>query len=385
MTHFIFSNILLIVLLLVYFILKKDTKQFKINRWYLFLGPILVLIIPYLQIDFLERVVPVVELPIISSLSDGNSIETSSYSFSMIFYSIGCIFSLVYLAFKLLKIYRLPTSDVLSQIDGVKIVQSPFNYSFSFGKTIFIHSTDEFNTELIVLHEVAHCKQNHSIDIIWINLFKVIFWFNPFIYFWEKAIKENHEFLADEYVIRHHEDTKEYMTTLVEANYNGSFPHLATGFNSPSLLKKRIQKMKNQNNNKMKHLILIPVVITGTLLFTSMDNKISISSPLQTVQEVSDVIQPTYKGGMEAMIQFIQSNLTYPKNIADREGKVIVSFIVRANGKVEEVSVVKSSTFEEFDQEAMRIVSLMPDWEPGTSNGKVIDVEMKLPIMFTNN
>lgn len=385
MTPFLVSNIILVCFFITYLIIKGNTRQFNLNRWYLLLGPLAALVLPYFQFESVSGILPSIVLPEINAITKIKS-QPDTFSVITLFYLFGCIATLLHVSFRLYKIKQLPNTESLLQVGSIKIVQSPFNYSFSFGNTIYLHSNDHLNTELVVLHEMAHCTQKHSLDILWINGLKVIFWFNPFIYLWEKAIKENHEFLADDYVIQKHSDKKEYMTTLVESNYNGSFPHLAIGFNTASLLRKRIKKMKLQNNNKMKHFILIPVAVVGTVLFTSMNNKIELKSTENTtVQATEEVINPSYKGGMEAMIAFIQANLNYPKNLTEQEGKVLISFIVRENGKVDKVEVANSSNFKEFDDEAVRLVSLMTEWEPGTKNGKAIDVEMKLPIIFTTN
>lgn len=93
---------------------------------------------------------------------------------------------------------------------------------------------------------------------------------------------------------------------------------------------------------------------------------------------------PEYPGGMSAMIAFIRENLKYPKEAkeAKKEGRVLCSFIIDKTGEVTEVKVAKSSGTQSLDDEAVRVVSLMPNWKPGTENGKPVRVSYTIPLVF---
>ena len=93
--------------------------------------------------------------------------------------------------------------------------------------------------------------------------------------------------------------------------------------------------------------------------------------------------QPEFPGGTEAMLKFITDNLKYPwearsKNI---EGKVIVSFTVKSNGSVADVETMRRIGGG-CDEEALRVVKLMPKWKPGEDQGKPVNVSMILPVRF---
>ncbi len=93
---------------------------------------------------------------------------------------------------------------------------------------------------------------------------------------------------------------------------------------------------------------------------------------------------PEYKGGSEAMFQFIRETVVYPKESKkkDEQGKVFVSFVVEKDGKLSEAKVIKSSGFDLLDQEALRVVKKMPDWIPGEKDGEKVRAEYTLPLMF---
>jgi protein TonB len=63
------------------------------------------------------------------------------------------------------------------------------------------------------------------------------------------------------------------------------------------------------------------------------------------------------------------------------EGTVIVNFIVGLNGEIRDVKIVKSVN-KDLDKEAMRVISLMPNWTPGMNNGKPVKVSFNLPVKF---
>ena len=103
-------------------------------------------------------------------------------------------------------------------------------------------------------------------------------------------------------------------------------------------------------------------------------------------QDVFDVVEdmPQYPGGMQAMLSFLQENITYPKDAQEKKisGRVLVTFVVEKDGSISNVETVKS-VFPSLDEEAVRIVKAMPNWKPGKQNGKVVRVKYTLPISFS--
>lgn len=93
---------------------------------------------------------------------------------------------------------------------------------------------------------------------------------------------------------------------------------------------------------------------------------------------------PEYTGGMSAMMNFIKENIKYPEDAkkAGKEGRVVCSFIVDKEGRVTEPHVVQSSGTQSLDDEAVRLVSLMPDWKPGKDKGEPVNVLYTIPILF---
>jgi TonB family protein len=92
---------------------------------------------------------------------------------------------------------------------------------------------------------------------------------------------------------------------------------------------------------------------------------------------------PEFPGGTDAMIAWITSNLKYPAEALKSKitGKVYVNFAVSSKGKVKNVVVSKSAN-PLLNAEAIRVISSMPDWKPGTQGGKSVEVQIKVPVEF---
>ena len=96
---------------------------------------------------------------------------------------------------------------------------------------------------------------------------------------------------------------------------------------------------------------------------------------------------PEYDGGMEAMIKYMQENITVPEKYMDMDTKatyrVMVKFIVEADGSVTEVEAVKPEpSKQDLNEEAIRVVKGMPKWKPGTQDGKPVRVRYILPVTY---
>ena len=92
---------------------------------------------------------------------------------------------------------------------------------------------------------------------------------------------------------------------------------------------------------------------------------------------------PEFPGGPSAITAFINANVKYPVIAMENgvQGKVYISFVVNAKGKVENVKVVRGVD-PSLDKEAMRVISALPDWKPGKQRNKPVKVSYTLPVNF---
>jgi len=92
---------------------------------------------------------------------------------------------------------------------------------------------------------------------------------------------------------------------------------------------------------------------------------------------------PTFPGGQPALMQFLNENLRYPAEaVAKREqGRVLLRFAVERTGEIRDIEVVESVS-PSLDAEAIRLVELMPNWNPGIQSDQPIRMTTTLPFMF---
>ena len=131
-----------------------------------------------------------------------------------------------------------------------------------------------------------------------------------------------------------------------------------------------------------------PVRVHYTLpIFFKLDE--SATTAKKTDEKIYDTPEtmPEYPGGMEAMIKYMQENITVPEKYTEMEAKamyrVLVKFVVEADGSVTEVETVKPEpSMQDLNDEAVRVVKGMPNWKPGTQAGKPVRVRYTLPITY---
>ncbi len=106
----------------------------------------------------------------------------------------------------------------MKSFEGVRIIENEkYGLPFSFFNVIFINPKFHTQDDLpeILAHEKVHIRENHWFDLLFIELLTVIFWFNPFIWFFERSIKQNHEYLADKGVLAQGHTVARYQALLV--------------------------------------------------------------------------------------------------------------------------------------------------------------------------
>ena len=118
-------------------------------------------------------------------------------------------------------------------------------------------------------------------------------------------------------------------------------------------------------------------------VFAQNDNSKKDKSEKENVYTVVEEM-PKYIGGEDARITFLINNINYPKSAKEAgiQGTVYVTFVINTEGDVVDVKVLRGIGGG-CDEEAIRVVSLMPKWIPGRQSGKVVNVQYNMPIKFT--
>ena len=410
MINYIFQTILISTILSIsYFLLFRKSKQFQTRRALVLAIPIFSFLIPFSNhINFENN--PVRDNAIFSQvLGAVNTVNPQSQSSSSLF-SLENTFLIIYisiaLAMLLLMLYRvfsiLRLRNEAKNEKGVYIVNNEYQ-AFSFFNLIFIPSTQLKNIELIIEHEKAHVNQYHSIDIMYFEILKIVLWFNPIIYLLRKEISAIHEFTADQVVIEKQIDVEQYFNVLMENMINNKLT-VSNNFNN-SLTKNRFIMMKNFNIKErlLFRLIGMAIIVSSmTIVFQACENdKINSETPKEkelvgtesqktspegtsSSDKVKEVdVYPTYPGGDKERFIFMQKNTKYPESaIKDSiQGMVYVNFIVSKDGNLKELKVLRGIS-PEVDAEALRVVSIMPKWNPAEKDGEKVDFKFTIPFRF---
>ena len=289
MINYILQVILFQVLFLaVYdFFLSKETFFTK-NRWYLLSTPVLSFVLPLIKIPTFQKAVPqefVIQLPEIVLNPDKiikESITTSNFtnsinSINILFWIGVALFSVLFLI-KLVKIISfIKNNESIKKSDFILILIPNQAKAFSFFNYIFLgKEVPKHQQEKVIQHELVHSQQKHSLDLLLFEFLKIVMWFNPMIYVYQKRITLVHEYISDAVVAK--SETKEsYINNLLSSFFQVENIEFVNQYYKKSLIKKRIIMMKKNQSKKMnqlKYLVLVPVLIS-MLFYTSCSDESS--------------------------------------------------------------------------------------------------------------
>ena len=132
----------------------------------------------------------------------------------------------------------------------------------------------------------------------------------------------------------------------------------------------------------MKKLILLSLMAVLGLMTANAQKTVVSQSNQNVFDQVEEM--PEFPGGMPALIEFLQTNLKYPKDAIKQQvgGRVMVMFVVETDGTLSNVRVAKK-VFPSLDSEAVRVVKTMPKWKPGKEKGRPVRVNFTLPVVFS--
>lgn len=140
-----------------------------------------------------------------------------------------------------------------------------------------------------------------------------------------------------------------------------------------------------QNGQELvRSYIFIPVAYSTIVSLRSQRQEQLLQQDSQPKNEPV-VKMPEFPGGTEAFMNYLSNNLQYPHTakMEGAQGRCICQFIIQKDGHVGEVNVVRGSGSHSLDNEAVRLLKAMPNWTPGTKDGKAMEAEFSVPIVFT--
>jgi TonB family protein len=428
LTYVFESGICLAVLFALYWLVLRKETYFRFNRIYL-LGMVVVsCLLPLGQLNLysaetsapglIPQVANAIHLPELSGAIETTDARATAWNWPgliLAVYLTGACLLLLRTLLGIIKVQLLKRSGNLVRHQGYSVAYLQGEIApFSFFKTVYLNNTGlaEAEERHILNHEITHIRQLHTLDILFLELFLALFWFNPFMWFTRKALKSTHEYLADEGALNQASSPAPYQSLLL--NQISGFRPLAVSHSFNSNIKNRIAMMCKKKSGllaRLKALALLPALACLTLLFAcneqellpealetetpNLEEAVLITEPESADQEAENPVDeelfyiveemPQFNGGDPAteFRIYIAQNLQYPEVAAQNKisGRVIVQFAVDSEGNVVDAVVVRGvNNF--LDEEAVRVVMSSPKWTPGKQKGKAVKVLFTFPINF---
>lgn len=281
------STICLFVFLCFYHLVLEREKMHQFNRFYLLGSIIISLVIPFVTFEIIniiavvENIEPISLNTIPTTLNENITQESVIHLQETINYTPYVLWGLYGLiTFILIARFVINCSKLISKSKSNPIVKhknanlvlvDEKTLPHTFLNFIYINSEDYNNRNIedeLYTHELVHVNQKHTLDILFIEVLKVIFWFNPIFIFYKKAIQLNHEFLADEEIIKTYNNVPFYQNLLLQKGIGTQTIYLASNLNYLVTKKRLIMMTKSTSQTiaVLKKIAIIPI-LTGLVYF----------------------------------------------------------------------------------------------------------------------
>ncbi|MEZ4854987.1 MAG: M56 family metallopeptidase [Gelidibacter sp.] len=337
------------------FLEKTSIHNFK--RFYLLTIVVLALGIPL--ITFIQYVEPTVNTATFKEMPQINFEPQAIYQPTLLDYLpqiLWCIYGLGVLVFginflrnlaQIIKKIRQNPKHKIGLFTNVLLLDLIIPHTFF--NYIFLNKT-KYETQQIpdevLLHEKTHATQKHSLDVLFIELLQIVFWFNPLIYFIKHSIKLNHEFLADQAVLKQGIQPSSYQHILLAFSSYALEPKLTNAINYSSI-KKRFTVMKTHTSKQkiwLRSFLLLPLIaltlygfsetkvvekenlnqvfegkiIEGIVIYVNKDDELLINGKSVKLKKLSDELNKLNTNlTQEEKRKFLSANIQYEdeKNI----------------------------------------------------------------------
>ncbi|SFI91290.1 Signal transducer regulating beta-lactamase production, contains metallopeptidase domain [Kaistella treverensis] len=228
-------------------------------------------------------------------------LEANFINYWLLFYAVVSVFFLVKFIYSFIKIKRIQGEKLLFKNQNI-LLSEKIEVPFSFLNTIFLPLKQSKNSEIeeqIFLHEKCHVVEKHSFDLLLLEFLKIFSWFNPALFLYKKAMIANHEFLADEYVLKHNFNIRDYQKLILSEIRSLEKFELSHQFNFNNTKKRFIMMTtKNSPTAGLKKLAFLPVLAILALFFTKKINAQTTTNKVSEQKvspEIKDIAIPEVK------------------------------------------------------------------------------------------
>ncbi|KAF2513943.1 M56 family metallopeptidase [Flavobacterium foetidum] len=390
------SSGLLATFYFAYVLLLRKETFFNSSRWFLLAGLLTSVILPFVvytkvvwvdpapapdvmtqNVSMPEKntnlAVDAVEYRNVSAPQQIATQESFEINWNWVYLSIYCLGFIAFMIKFALDFYSLNSvlkNREIKQQEDFKFVDVTENIApFSYFDYIVYNSSLYTANELqnILEHEKVHSDQKHTIDVLFSRIFCILFWFNPIMWLYKKAILQNLEFIADSEATKKISDKKAYQYTMLKITTHDTCVAITNHFYQ-SLIKKRIvmlNKNQSKKTNYWKYYAVIPALGAFVLLFQietiaqerKLKNGTETVIEKDTVKETKELITITKKTS-DKQLQDLKEKLKANHNLelkvsdvkrnADEELTSIQLQVNPENGKKQIVSMNSNKAIKDF-------------------------------------
>lgn len=413
--------------LVVYDLFLKKETFFQWNRFYLIVSSLFAYFIPLVKIKSVsyyvqqEFTLPTVVLnpktiffneEIIGDYPLQTTNFISTYVTLENLYFLGLLLMSMFFVLKIGQlISKIKSNRIIKSTDYNLVIIKNDTHAFSFFNYIFL-GENIYNKgyKTVLKHELIHVRQRHSFDLLFFEIQKIVFWFNPFSYLFQRRISVLHEYIADEKNILK-KDKKTFFEGLLYETFNVENISFVNNYYKKSLLKKRIimaTKNKSKELLKMKYLLVLPILLLMFIYANAIEHK-SEEYNLNNNDNTNFVTQdsivpfktiertPIYPGCENLTTEderktcftnniFIHVHENFNakalQNIGLTSGRkrISVQFIIDKNGNIADVEA--RAPHPKMQEEAIRTIKLLPQMKAGVQDGKNVAIRYNIPIVF---
>jgi N-acetylmuramoyl-L-alanine amidase len=294
------ANIIIVIFLLCFHALFRNSTFFLLNRIFLLSGLLFSLTIPLISIPSTVGASSHYLYVISGDITDEEILAPSpgkvaprnwqadmTTGLTWIYFA-GMLFFIGRTAVGFRHLSDLMRSTDIRALRHARIVPVKGDKSFAFFNILFLSGNQK--SREVVAHEKAHIRQRHWIDITLLEIASIIFWFNPVMLLYRRAMKQQHEFLADQFALNQRISLDKYLLAIL-SSCGPVKPHeLINQFNS-NAIKKRIHMMTKNKTPYGQRLLYLTIIPLSCLLFFAFGKKPSHdqirSNPLTIVIDAS--------------------------------------------------------------------------------------------------
>lgn len=373
------SGVSLSLLSLIYILFLRKETFFRINRWFLLGSVLFSVILPIIKLRiFNPHPVMLAEITVTPYRNMLEAITVYSHGFSgsvekailsanllIYIYLLGVAFFLGRFLFRIIQLILIIRKNEIQSANGFKLIMLKKETSpYSFLNYVFISQSLLQNKEYdkMIAHELEHVKQGHSFDVIILEILTVFQWFNPFMWMLNRAIRENHEFLADQAVLTNGVSRGEYKLLLLN-QFVGDQLVIANNFNY-SLIKNRIKMMSKIKSSKLAITKIAFGVLVAAALVVAFACEQKESLETKSVNNDAITIVSTIQDDGKIKIEGSQADLEkYIVMFSGKWGFEIVTDSV-GNTFLVEKEIIQPKSLS-ADEEIFFIVEDMPEFPGG--------------------